>query len=686
MSVNLHFFLATSYSVAESQPGPSKEVPINEIIRTGPERVGSVIPSEIEDSDDSIADPSYEIKSGAGGLQHHIECDNSRESSNTECSEHRGRAKKGRKRKYIDQNRTQKKVHKDSNKTYFNYRGRKIEPKPFSDFRCGCPKKCSERICSEKRKEQFDRFWSLGSYNAQTSFIAAAVTEYPKQRQYGRSATKKTFSRRYKLDGEIICRNTFVKTLGVSTFRVNTALKKFHGRSALTDQRGNTGGKNKLPDTTVQKVIDQINRIPRYISHYSRSTTEANFLPPEMTIQKMYNLYCSEEIAPVSIATYKRIFYSKFNLKTKSLKKDTCNTCDKLKIAIDNENNIHIKEELKEKQKTHLEEAQEAQNLRKRDFEMAKENDEIECLTFDLEKTLPLPRIPTNIVFYKRQLWVYNAGVHSAKNDRGYCYVWVEGMAGRGSQEVGSCLFKHIKCYLPTTVKHLTLWSDACGGQNRNIKITLFLKSILHTTTNLQTITMNFLMSGHSFLPNDTDFSDIESELKRHQRLYTPDDYINIMKTCRKKKPLIVTKMESNDFFGVEEIEKHIVNRKMTQDKEKINWLHIRSIRLDKDEPFHLFIKQHKFTSNFQKVNIKKNIRGRPFANGTPYESLVPLWPQGKPIALPKLQNLHEMIHLIPSDALQFYSNLKGNKRIIEDVDGFDIEQLDFDVENDESL
>lgn len=44
----------------------------------------------------------------------------------------------------------------------------------------------------------------------------------------------------------------------------------------------------------------------------------------------------------------------------------------------------------------------------KEDFEQAKTREEAECLTYDLEKTLPLPRIPTNIVFYKRQLWVYN--------------------------------------------------------------------------------------------------------------------------------------------------------------------------------------------------------------------------------------------------------------------------------------
>lgn len=77
------------------------------------------------------------------------------------------------------------------------------------------------------------------------------------------------------------------------------------------------------------------------------------------------------------------------------------------------------------------------------DFKEARSLPTVECLTFDLEKTLPLPRIPTNVVFYKRQLWFYNSSIHSASDDTGHCYVWIEGEAGRGAQEVGSCLKKY---------------------------------------------------------------------------------------------------------------------------------------------------------------------------------------------------------------------------------------------------
>lgn len=67
------------------------------------------------------------------------------------------------------------------------------------------------------------------------------------------------------------------------------------------------------------------------------------------------------------------------------------------------------------------------------DLEKSKECENFQCLTYDMEKTLPLPRPPTNIIFYKRQLWLYNTGIYSGKERLGYCYVCLEGQSGRGA-------------------------------------------------------------------------------------------------------------------------------------------------------------------------------------------------------------------------------------------------------------
>ena len=109
------------------------------------------------------------------------------------------------------------------------------------------------------------------------------------------------------------------------------------------------------------------------------------------------------------------------------------------------------------------------QQLRE-DFALCKGDPNTEVLTFDLEQSLPTPVLTTNVVFYKRQLWTYNLGIHDGRSGSACMHVWHEGVASRGSNEVGSCLLKHLR-EMDTTAENLILFSDSCGGQNRNIGI-----------------------------------------------------------------------------------------------------------------------------------------------------------------------------------------------------------------------
>lgn len=209
-------------------------------------------------------------------------------------------------------------------------------------------------------------------------------------------------------------------------------------------------------------IIEHIDKFPEYKSHYCRAQTDRMYLPPDMTLSKMYDLYlseasCDELRKRVSFATNKKIFYAKFNLQRKKPQKDRCNKCDLLAVKIRDTTSQEIKFNEEKKREQHHKDAEDARAMKKQDMALAKTCDHLEVLTFDMEKTLPLPRIPTNIVFYKRQLWLYNCGVHSGKTSKGFCYVWVEGTAGRGAQEVGSALRKHLSLNLDLKVKELVL-------------------------------------------------------------------------------------------------------------------------------------------------------------------------------------------------------------------------------------
>ena len=436
---------------------------------------------------------------------------------------------------------------RNRNEDYFYAKGVLRLSKEFRFFVCKCPKKCPDTLNEEIRRKEFNKYNDLQQHDAKILFIASMVKQVPIKRKRNKCSERRKFSRVYTIAGVEICCDTFVHTFRISPQKVNTALQKV-GSDNIPDKRGCRGGHNKIDDVRVQEVVNQINKIPRYKSHFCQNVTDKGFFESHITLRVMYEKYKLEVNNPVCISKYKSIFYKYFNIKRKAMKKDTCNCCYSLHVQMESETNEIHKEALQLEHQNHFKLATDAQTKMKLDMKRSKEVEEFEMITFDLEKTLPLPKIPTNTVFYKRQLWVYNCGVHCGTTGKGYCFVWVEGIAGRGAQEVGSCLKKYIENNVKKGVTELVLWADSCGGQNRNIKPTLMLKAIVENHIILTSVSLRFLIPGHTFLLNGADFSDVEQALKMQQRMYLPEDYINVMRTCRRKNFFVVTLMEISDF------------------------------------------------------------------------------------------------------------------------------------------
>lgn len=106
-------------------------------------------------------------------------------------------------------------------------------------------------------------------------------------------------------------------------------------------------------------------------------------------------------------------------------------------------------------------------------------------------------------------------------------YIWHEGIASKGPQEIASCLIYHCTHFLPKECKQLDLYSDSCGGQNRNIKTSVMLSHFLeksqHLQTviqHLQTIIQHFYVPGHSNNVCDRKFAIIEKKEKEQRSLY----------------------------------------------------------------------------------------------------------------------------------------------------------------------
>ncbi|CAG9831602.1 unnamed protein product [Diabrotica balteata] len=168
--------------------------------------------------------------------------------------------------------------------------------------------------------------------------------------------------------------------------RVRVALDQIKS-NIIKDKRGiHSGGKNAIDEERIENIKMHIALFPTYVSHYCRNQTASKFLNSDLNLSKMYQFYTDTTENPV-----------------KTPHKDTYRMCDTYKAQISSAQTTH-KENLERNHREHLEIANELRNEIKADLICAQEDKTLETLTFDLQKTHPLPKIPTGVAYYKRQL------------------------------------------------------------------------------------------------------------------------------------------------------------------------------------------------------------------------------------------------------------------------------------------
>lgn len=180
-------------------------------------------------------------------------------------------------------------------------------------------------------------------------------------------------------------------------------------------------------------------------------------------------------------------------------------------------------------------------------------------------------------------MYVYNFSLHIFNDCKGYMYVYDETEGGRGAEDVSSCIVKHLK-EKAVGFKHIVLFCDSCGGQNRNIKIALsLLKFVQNPDMEFETIDIKYMIPGHSYLPNDADFGIIEKAIRKLQSIFTPDDWFDVIRKAKIKAPVFeVVPMQRCEFISTSTLEEVVDNRKTATDGTSVNWLQIRWLRFEK--------------------------------------------------------------------------------------------------------
>ncbi|XP_074028086.1 uncharacterized protein [Leptinotarsa decemlineata] len=574
--------------------------------------------------------------------------------------------------------RTINKRKKCAGQEYVTKSSKTVRSKSFKPFECKCKGRCSFLLPAERQMELHNNFYTLESFDLQTAYLFGLIKVVNKLRCYTLNPeSKREHTRLYFLprqDGveHKVCKPFFQAVFQVSAGRLDRLLKhKSLGTPPPCDKRGKHPPHNKTSDVKKMELKDFIEKFPWYESHYGREkSNHRKYLSPDLSLGKMYQLYKDETQDPLSYFIFRDTFNKEYNLHFHPPITDSCKKCDLFEVKI-KAADTESRGKLETERELHQKKAKSARDSLKRDTEMAK-NGSASVICFDLMKTLPTPVLTAGICYYKRQLWTYCFNIHEMGTNNSFMFVWDETVASRGPQEVGSCILFYIKNYIKS--KRLIMYSDQCGGQNRNIKMSLLCNYITASRNfTVEEIDHKFLVSGHSYLPSDQDFGLIEKEKKFHPHVFIPQDWHTVIKHARKKHPFIVINMDKSNFFSTKFLESTITNRKVSESKTKVEWLKIQWLRFRKDFPNTL---QYKYSNHedvyFETVDLKKR---KSVSKNT--MELPLLYPNGNTINEAKKRDLLQLMELIPPIHHEFYKNLRSSAQAAggEIIGPFDVEE-----------
>ena len=447
-----------------------------------------------------------------------------------------------------------------------------------------CSDGCFNKLTRPVIDILFKEFWEIGSFDLQNAFLQKQVrAKEVKRRRKGRDPTTPPRARRGNYEyvvthngvDTVVCAQGFRSIYDLSRRRIETALKKVGESSTPTqDKRGKHPQARTITGVTKDRVNEHINNFPTVTSHYTRAKSpHRRYMDATLSIEKLYRMYLTwmgdehPEEKKVTASFYRKVFTEEFNISFKPPMTDTCNRCDELKAVIkraEEDQDEEGKSEAEQALRAHMEVADEGQRAMK---DYAKnQDDDVRVICIDLQQTLPMPRSSTNVAYYKRKMWCYNFCIHDIKKNVSKFYVWDEVSGGRGSVEIVSCLRKWLlEEYDREEFGHLVIFSDNCGGQNKNINMVLHHLREVHSGR-FTIVEHIFLVPGHSFMACDRAFGNIEKQIRLTGDVYDFKGYVHCIANAVHS-TFEVVHMKREDFVDIDLMKKYVVQRKVKVDQ-----------------------------------------------------------------------------------------------------------------------
>lgn len=506
----------------------------------------------------------------------------------TEAEHERGRLKQRPKARKEERKRKRNEGKEYVTTTSQTKSARAMRPNP-------CKSRCPNGCCNasdETRLSVFKHYWGLGNYTRQRDWLCSHVKEVEVKRRRSSNPQKRFKTYKYFLEvGEtkgakvMVCKQFFLTTLDIGEKTVYYALANATRGASQPDQRGRHSPANKTPVRKTDFVKAHIESLPAVSSHYCRKESKRLYLEAELqNVSNLHKLYVEElrkrqpNEEPVSLAVYKRVFQSEYNLAFHHPKKDKCVFCE----GFSNTPVALRTEELIQKYQDHLKEKEATYAQHKEDQEKPTQDDGFVCASFDLQKVLNTPCGNSVLLYYSRKYAVYNLTVYESKTKKGFCNLWGECDAQRGANEVGTVLYKWLcKVAEDQKPRHIVMYCDCCAGQNRNRFIVAMLLYAITHLINVETLELKYLLSGHTYMQVDSMHAAIEFQT-RSVTVQAPSEWTAIVRNARKEPfPYEVEWLPYSSFLDWKHVEANICLKNARDENGKpVRWSELRQIKV----------------------------------------------------------------------------------------------------------
>ena len=236
-------------------------------------------------------------------------------------------------------------------------------------------------------------------------------------------------------------------------------------------------------------------------------------------------------VTKVSSFTYNSVL-NKYNIGFFRPKKDACSRCTQYR-------NSEKTADADKNQKEHLENKEMAREEKERDKLRAENDQRFVAINGDMQQVSPCPKGNASEFFYVSKISCYNYSIYNLGTKDGYCYRWDESIAKRGADEIASCVHHFLFKEISKDVEEVVIWSDTCGGQNRNPFLSAVILNIIDDESNsIKLVTLKYFETGHSDSEVDNIHSALETAVKTVE-IFSPNEYVTLTKVARKAQPNI---------------------------------------------------------------------------------------------------------------------------------------------------